>query len=154
MRSSAGILVAGLLLACTGCVERFLTVQSNPPGALVYMNDIEVGRTPLTKRFTWYGTYEVEVRKEGYQTLRTATPVIAPWWQWMPFDLGAELFPAMLDDHHTLTYALKPLSNQQVDPQAMVRRGEQLQTQLESSRLPHPTTQPARHRATTKPARK
>ena len=66
----AGVL--GLLLlfvaAVTGCnrVERNLQVTSNPPGALVYLNGQEAGRTPMNKSFVWYGTYDVQVRKEGY----------------------------------------------------------------------------------------
>ena len=141
-RALAVVLV--LICACTGCVERFLTIHSDPPNALVYMNDQEVGRTPLTRRFLWYGTYDVQVRKDGYQTLKTESPVIAPWWQWVPFDLAAEVFPAHLEDHHTIAYRLRPLSQVQVDPEAIVQRGERLRERLESSRVPKPAqTQPA-----------
>ena len=139
-----------LLLALSGCVERTLTVNTSPPGALVYLNDQEFGRTPVDHRFLWYGTYEVEVRKEGYQTLKTEAPVIAPWWQWVPFDLVAELFPARLQDHHTVSFALAPLKAEHVDPEAIVQRGESLREQLESTRMPNPPqTQP-----TTRPVKR
>src|SRR4051812_4161464 len=76
-------LFAALLLCLAGgCVERELVVESAPDGALVYMNDQEVGRTPIRRDFQWYGTYDVVVRKEGYETLRAQTPVIAPPWLW------------------------------------------------------------------------
>ena len=39
-------------------------VQSDPPGALVYLNGEEVGRTPLAHDFLWYGNYDVELRSE------------------------------------------------------------------------------------------
>ena len=109
---------------CPGCVERTLTVHSDPPGALVYLNDQEVGRTPFTKRFIWYGTYDVQVRKEGYQTLKTQTPVIAPWWQWLPFDFVAEVVPASFKDPHAVSYTLKPQSQEQVNPDAIVQRAD------------------------------
>jgi hypothetical protein len=141
--------VLSLISLCGGCVERTLTVRTDPPGALVYLHDQEVGRTPFSKRFIWYGTYDVQIRKDGYQTLKTKSPVIAPWWQWVPFDLVAELIPAKLEDPHTVSFTLKPRSQEQVDPAAIVERGEDLADQLESSRLPA-----AQMRPTTKPSKK
>src|ERR1700689_2659659 len=61
-----------------GCVQRTLTVRSDPDGALVYLNDQEIGRTPLARYFTWYGVYDVELHKEGYQSIKTTAAVIAP----------------------------------------------------------------------------
>jgi hypothetical protein len=40
------------LLVATGCVQRTMRVDSNPPGAIVWMNDQEIGRTPLERDFT------------------------------------------------------------------------------------------------------
>src|SRR5262245_4912187 len=92
MRRACLLIVSMCLLAGCG-VKRTLTVNSNPPGALVYLNGTEIGRTPVTREFTWYGTYGVELRKDGYDTLKTHGDVIAPWWQWVPFDFFAELLP-------------------------------------------------------------
>jgi hypothetical protein len=133
----------------TGCVRRTLTVKSDPPGALVHLNGVEVGRTPMSRDFTWYGTYEVVLRKEGYETLKTRGKVIAPWWQWVPIDLAAELLP--LHDKHTLAYTMKPYAEASFDPQQMLSRAEGMKTQLRSSRYTRkPTTEPAA--ATTAPA--
>ena len=125
-----------------GCVERSMDVTSNPPGALVTANDQEVGRTPFTRQFIWYGTYEVQVRKEGYQTLKTGTPVIAPWWQWMPFDFIAEILPLRLEDHHEISYTLKPFSDEHFDPEAMARRAQGLRERLDE--VQSPATQPSK----------
>ena len=56
-----------MLLMCLagGCVERELVVESDPDGALVYMNDQELGRTPIRRDFQWYGTYDVVVVAPG-----------------------------------------------------------------------------------------
>ena len=120
-----------LALLLTGCVRRTMDIKSDPPGALVYMNGEEIGRTPIERDFTWYGTYDVQVRKEGYQTVKTHTKVIAPWWQWVPFDLFAELFP--VTDRHQLHYALTPASTQPADPQEMLSRSSEMEAQLQSS---------------------
>src|SRR5580704_3461621 len=85
------------LIACAaagpGCVERTMTFTTNPPGSLLYLNGEEVGRTPLTRDFKWYGTYDVAIRKEGYQTLKTTQKVDYPIYQIIPLDLVAEVLP-------------------------------------------------------------
>lgn len=143
--------LVSLLLAASGCVRRTLTVTSNPPGALVFLNGTEVGRTPLERDFTWYGTYDVVLRKDGYETLKTRGKVIAPWWQWVPIDLFAELLP--LHDRHELAYTMKPYSEARTDPQQMLTRAQAMEKQLQSSRYTRqPATQPAAG-ATTRPVR-
>lgn len=134
-------------MAIGGCVERTMTLDSTPPGALVYLNDQEIGRTPLTKDFLWYGNYEVIVRAEGYETLKTTSNVKAPWWQWVPIDLFAEILPIPFKDHQQFTYTLTPASTQPADPDGLMKRGLQLQSELESSQFA-PATIPATAPAT------
>jgi len=136
------ILIAMLLaLLFTGCVRRSLTVKSDPPGALVYLNGVEVGRTPMTRDFTWYGTYDVVLRKEGYETLKKRGKVIAPWWQWVPIDLFAEMLP--LTDKRELHYTLAPTTQEAIDPQVMLDRAEALRHELRSTKNTRkPTTAP------------
>ncbi len=125
-----------------GCVQRQLTVQSDPPGALVHLNGQEFGRTPVTRDFTWYGTYDVSLRKEGYETRKTTGKVIAPWWQWVPFDLFAELLP--LTDRRHLRYTLTPVTDEAIDPAAMLDRAETLRGELQSTpNTREPATMPA-----------
>src|SRR6202000_2421377 len=57
------LLVASLCLF-SGCVERKITIGSAPAGAIVTLNDEEVGRTPVTVPFTWYGDYDIVLRLE------------------------------------------------------------------------------------------
>ena len=100
-----------------GCVEQTMTIKSDPPGALVYLNDQEVGRTPLKRDFIWYGNYQVEVRKEGYETLKTHKWITAPIYGWVPLDLFAQLQPFTLTD-------AKPKRTRRpiTDPQQVERR--------------------------------
>lgn len=138
---------APLLLAAAGCgVERTLTVRSEPPGALVYLNGEEAGRTPMRKEFLWYGTYDVQLRKEGYVTRSEETRVWAPWWQIPPIDLVAELVPLPLQDNHAVTYRLRPTPAQQSDPLPVIDRAREMREKLRSSRYtrdPRPATRPA-----------
>ena len=119
-------------IAGGGCVQRTLQVESDPPGALVYLNGEEAGRTPMRKNFVWYGTYDVELRKDGYQTLNKPTQVWAPWWQVPPIDLFAELLP--LEDKHYARYSLRPQTEVQTAPEEILARAAKTRTRLRSSR--------------------
>lgn len=46
-----------------------LTIESNPPGAEVFMGTEQIGTTPFTKRFerVTFETPEITLRKEGYK---------------------------------------------------------------------------------------
>lgn len=92
-----------------GCVRRTLTIDTDPQGAIVTLNDIEVGATPVSRDFTWYGDYDVVLRKEGFQTLHTHADVKAPWYQWPPFDFVADvLWPGQIHDQRNYKFKLEP----------------------------------------------
>src|SRR5688572_11911604 len=106
------LLPLALLAGCVG-VRRELTVESEPAGALVYLNGDEVGRTPLTREFVYYGTVDLKLRKDGYELLEDRPRVWAPFWQIPPIDLIAEALS--LTDRHRLSYELTP-KEQGADP--------------------------------------
>ena len=102
------IVVVALAASLCGCVERTMTITTDPPGAIVTVNDEEVGVSPVKFSFLWYGDYDIILRKTGYQTLATNHRVDAPWYQWPPFDLVAETMIAgtIHDDHVLPTFEL------------------------------------------------
>src|SRR5580658_2093552 len=110
--SSRGRLVMGLIvlgaLPGAGCVERTMTFTTTPPGSLVFLNGQEVGRTPLKRDFTWYGIYDVTIRKEGYETLKTTQEVAAPTYQLIPLDMIVEMLPVWFTDERHFDYTLYP----------------------------------------------
>jgi hypothetical protein len=145
--------MAGLI---GGCVEQTLSVNSNPQGALVYLNDEEIGRTPLRRDFTWHGDYEVALRKEGYETLKTHQWVVSPWYNWMPFDLIAALWPKTFHEEQKMFFTLQPATQQSEQADLLISRAEQMRAQLDSSvntppPATKPTTKPAAHPPTTQP---
>jgi hypothetical protein len=97
-------LVASCLAFCGGCtghVVRTITIESEPPGAIVWLNDNEVGRTPVTAEFTWYGVYRVRLEKEGYETFTSYERVAAPWYELVGLDLAFEtVVPGTRRDEH------------------------------------------------------
>jgi len=99
------LLVAALMLG--GCIEREMTITSEPEGSLVFVSDVEVGRTPLTMPFTWYGDYDVILRHEGCETLKTHAHVNAPWYGLPPADFFASIAPWTIHDRRYLHFTME-----------------------------------------------
>jgi hypothetical protein len=103
------LFVALILLPTPGCVRRRLNVRSNPPGALVYVDNQQIGTTPCSVDFTYYGTREIRLVKPGYETLTVNQPIPMPWYQIPPLDFASEnLVPTKIRDNRTVTYNLAP----------------------------------------------
>ena len=114
-----------LCIATTGCVRRRLTVRSNPPGATVYVDDQEIGETPVSTSFTYYGTRKVQLVRDGYETLTVKQKFSAPWYEIPPLDFFSEnLTTKELRDERILDFELEP---QRVVPvNELVDRAQQL----------------------------
>ena len=104
-----------LAIACSivvfllaGCVERMLTINTTPQAAMVTLNDEEIGISPVTVSFQWYGDYNVTIRKNGFQTLKTHRVLERPWYDYAPFDLFAQLLnPKRIVDSYEWTFELE-----------------------------------------------
>jgi hypothetical protein len=82
-----------LALAAGGCVERRIHVTSEPTGARVWLNDVDVGVTPLEVDFNYFGVYDVRLRKEGFEPLATTAEAEAPFHEWPVIDFFALAWP-------------------------------------------------------------
>jgi hypothetical protein len=105
-------------LSLSGCVLRSLTIDSEPSGATVYLDNepIAVGETPVTTSFTYYGTRKIRLEKtdgEGrllYERIIVYERIKRPLYQVFPLDFFSEvLLPVTLKDEHYLYYELEPL---------------------------------------------
>jgi hypothetical protein len=76
-----------------GCIRRTISIDSEPRGAIVWLNDEEVGRTPVTVPFTFYGTYDVRLEKEEFATVQGKRQAKGPWWEAPGPDLLVEALP-------------------------------------------------------------
>jgi hypothetical protein len=111
------------LITLGGCVERKITILSNPDGARLEVNGQEMPRTPCTFTFQWYGDYDIVLRHEKMDKDADGKPLLrtyylhthqkasAPLHQTLGFDLLADLWPGKLDDHKTWTFAIPEVTN-------------------------------------------
>jgi len=121
--------VVAAVLALGGCVERELTVNTNPQGGLVVLNDEEIGEAPVTVSFQWYGDYNVRITKEGFETLRTHRELKGPWYDHFPFDFFAQILsPKRIVDSYEWTFDLEPAT--EVNRQELIEKAETLRSEL------------------------
>lgn len=107
-RGLAWLLVA-LVSLSIGCVQRRLTIRTNPPGALVYVDDYPIGTTPVSTSFVYYGTRKIRLVKSGYETKTFLQPVPTPWYQYWGLDFITEnLVPGEIRDERVVDYEMTP----------------------------------------------
>ncbi len=129
-------MVAALVgLAAAGCVQRRMTIRSNPPGALVYVDDYQVGTTPVSTDFVYYGTRKIRLVKDGFETLTVRQPFPLPWYQVFPLDFVTEnVWPGEIRDERVVDLAMTPMMA--TPPEEVVARAEQARASAGS--LPAP----------------
>jgi hypothetical protein len=106
-------LVAALAATCAvGCggVNRRFVVESNVPGAQVYIDDRPVGAAPAHSPFEYYGYYNVTLVHPDYKTETKRVHVVAPWYAYPPFDFLAEVvWPFRTEDVRRYYFELTPI---------------------------------------------
>ncbi len=123
-------LLALAALTQTGCVSRRLMVQSNPPGAMVLVEGKEHGYTPAGIDFTYYGTRELTLIKDGYETKTQLVPVRAPWYQWPVIEFFSDnLLFGRVTDRRSVQFELEP--KRMVPNQELLNRGQTLRNEAQ-----------------------
>jgi len=127
------VTVALVLALLPGCVQRRMTIRSNPPGALVYVDDYQLGTTPVSHDFVYYGTRKIRLVKDGYETLTVRQPIPLPWYEIFPLDFVSEnLIPWEIRDERVIDLAMQPASTEPVE--SVAARAEQ--ARLAAASLP------------------
>ncbi len=97
------------LLLSTGCVDRLISVKSDPPGASVLLDGDPAGVTPVEIPYSWYGTRELTLELRGYRSVNRMLPLPPPWWQIFPLDFVTDLLvPFRLTDRTEVRFTMEP----------------------------------------------
>ena len=130
----AFVAIGLVMILLAGCVERKLTINTEPQGAMVILNDQEIGTSPVTVPFNWYGDYWVRVSKDGYETLDTHRKLKAPLHDHFPFDFFAQvLYPGRIVDSYDWRFELAAKEYPARD--RLIENGQSLRNQLEQQSL-------------------
>jgi hypothetical protein len=125
----ASTMIGLVIVLLGGCVERKLTINTDPQGAMVILNDQEIGTSPVTVPFNWYGDYWVRISKDGYETLNTHRKLKAPLHDHPPFDFITQiLYPGPIVDAYEWTFELA--TKEYPTREELIENGQSLQGQL------------------------
>ncbi|MBU6412082.1 MAG: PEGA domain-containing protein [Planctomycetes bacterium] len=131
MLCGAGAMALGM----GGCLERRIAITSEPTGAMVWLNDVEVGRTPCETAFTYFGDYDVRVRLEGYEPLVERKKARQPVYEYPPLDLVATAVPAKIETeikwHFVLRKSLESTQDKDAFETDLIQRARELRGQVD-----------------------
>lgn len=133
-------------LVHAGCVHRRLLIRSDPPGAIVYVDNERVGTTPCAVNYVYYGTRKIRLIKDGFETLVVKQPLPTPWYEVPPLDFVSDvLVPWEIRDVRDATYRLQP--QLMVAPEHLLARAEALRVRTQQGTVlpagPPPPNSPA-----------
>ena len=137
------LIAAAALLACvsqSGCapngsVIRRLTIISDPPGAMVYVDEEPIGATPCSVSYIYYATRKIRLVKDGYATRTVMQEFPTPWYQYIPLDFVSEnVSPWEIRDERTVEFKLSPQAI--VPVEQILQRGEELRRTVRGQSLP------------------
>lgn len=131
----AALLSAVGALTLAGCVERRVVITSDPSEALVFLNDVEVGRTPCEVDFTYFGTYDVRLAKPGFEALITEAEAEAPLHEQPGIDLIAMAIPTRKRTIIEWHFVLEP---EVQDSAALLHRAKELRSTYAEDPAPTP----------------
>ncbi|HZW08201.1 MAG TPA: PEGA domain-containing protein [Phycisphaerales bacterium] len=138
------VLVTAAAIGAGGCRTRTLEITSDPPGALVWLNDEQVGRTPLETGFVHYGDYEVRLRLDGYNPLVTHRPAGAPLIDQPGIDFVTQAFPGnSVTRWHFILEPLPELADQRGAESAAYDRAKAFRDHIVGSKPRAPAPQPS-----------
>jgi hypothetical protein len=126
------VLVA--LLASPGCVRRRLTVRTSPPGAQVFVDNQEVGTSPVSTSFVYYGTRKIQLIKDGFETQTLYEKIWPPWYELPPLEFVSEnLWPGEIRDERAIDVQLVPM--QIVPEQQLLDRADSLRDGIRAGQI-------------------
>jgi hypothetical protein len=116
MTKVQSLLFLAALSLLTGCVERRFVVETNVPGAQVYVNSAPVGPSPADARWDYAGNYVFRVVAQGYEPLTRVEHVKARWYDYPPLDFFFEtLWPFHVEDVRRFRFDLVPATQIRTD---------------------------------------
>ena len=131
------VTLAMLTLWITGCVQRRFIVRSQPEGAFVSIDNQPIGYTPLSVPFTYHGTRDVQLEKDGYKTVKVQERIRPRWFDVFPVSFVTNNFwPRELRDERVLDFQLQP--RDQPNESLLIDRARQLRMNVQRGTVTAP----------------
>lgn len=96
-----------------------------------------LGNTPLSVPFTYYGTREIQLDKDGYKTIRVKQNIDSPWYDRFPLSLISNNFAGReIRDERLLDFAMEP--KELVNEAVLLERASDLRNDIQRGTLTAP----------------
>jgi len=126
-----------ILLCLSGCVQRRLIVKTQPEGAFVSIDKQPVGYSPVSVPFTYHGTREFQIEKDGYKTIAVQERIRPKWYSTFPISFITENFwPREIRDQRIFDFQLQPKTA--TDENGLVNRANDLRMNVERGTVATP----------------
>ncbi len=134
----ANIIVASLILvSLSGCVQRRFIIRSQPEGAFVTIDRQPIGLTPLSVPWTYNGTREFQLEKDGYKTIKVQQRFQPTWYETFPASFVTENFwPQEIRDERVLDFQMEPKT--QVQENLLLDRANDLRMNVQRGTITTP----------------
>lgn len=120
------LLLTAILLS--GCLSKTVTVTSTPPGAVLSINDVEIGPTPATTEWHGGGVYRFHLQHKGYTTLKQNVTIKPRWYSYPIIDMGPDFMTTKeVKDHRELHFEMQPRgeeSPEEIKQKALTAKAE------------------------------
>ncbi len=127
------------LAVTVGCnsVQRRFVVRTAPPGAEVYIDKQFIGRSPVSIPFTYYGTRQIRLEKDGYKTVEIEQNFRPKWYTRFPASLISENFwPREIRDERVMDFELTP--KEIISDRRLIERADELRGNVQSGTVSLP----------------
>jgi len=105
-----------------------MLIRTNPPGAVVSVDNQVIGTTPAATSFVYYGTREIRVEKDGFRTETIKKRINPPWYEFPGLDFISEtLYPGEIRDERIIDVQLVPQTLEASEN--VLQRADSLRTQ-------------------------
>lgn len=137
LRTVNMLVISLVVVSLTGCVQRRLIIRSQPEGAFVTIDRRPIGLTPLSVPYTYSGTREIQLEKDGFKTIKVQQRVDPTWYEKFPASFVTENFwPRELRDERLLEFQLEPKS--QVQENLLLDRANDLRLNIQRGTVTAP----------------
>jgi len=127
------IFLLAIVLLMTSCVERSIQVESDPPGAMVILDEVKSGFTPITIPFSHYGVRKIRIEKLGYQKKTLIEDIERPWYETTGISIFADVFwPFTIEDVHAYKVKLEPLKEE--GSRGLIERAQEARQKIEGAK--------------------
>ena len=131
------IALAIVPMLCCGCVQRRMIIRSIPEGAFVMVDGQSVGATPLSVPYTYSGTRDIRLERDGYKTINVQQRFEPKWYQTFPASLISENFAGReIRDERVLDFTMEPKS--QVQEDRLLERANDLRLNIDRGTITSP----------------